>query len=150
MMVPLACSEVLAALLPFGSPSSSTIAGPAIKVPLASSYSTLMAGMKFGAAGASSEPAGSGFGNSGPLFNPSVGKPITGSSAPPVSPSNTKEWPPPTPPAPPAPPAPGPAAVASPSRVGSTPASMAACNLSTSVRSSSLGAAGGVSALGAC
>ena len=150
MMVPLACSELLAALLPLASPSSSTIAGPAIKVPLPSSYSTSMSGVKSGAAGASSAAAASGSGNSGPLFKPSVGKPMIGSSAPPVSPSNTKECPPPTPPAPPAPPAPGPAAVASPSSVGSTPASIAACSFSTSVRSPSLGKVAGVSAVGDC
>ncbi|MNQ27494.1 hypothetical protein D3C85_407540 [compost metagenome] len=78
----------------------------------------------------------SGSGNSGTKPRPSVGKPMTGSSAPAVSPNKTNEWPPP----PPAPPEPGPAAVAARATVGSTPASMAACSCSTSVRSLSLGA----------
>ena len=125
--------------IPPGSPSSSTalLASPPLGKPSGPAGS-----------GISGSTIGSASGNSGPVLSPSVGKPITGSSAPPTSPSSTKEWPPPAPPAPP--PAPGPAAVASPSRVGSTPASIAACSCSTSVRSLSLGTGGGASAVGAC
>ncbi|MCY1269378.1 hypothetical protein D9M69_265750 [compost metagenome] len=82
----------------------------------------------------------SGCGNSTPKEIGPVGKPISGSTRPAVSPSSTKEWPPPALP-PPAPP-PGPAAVASATWLGSTPAWMAACSFSTSVRSCWLGAAG--------
>ncbi|MCY1430415.1 hypothetical protein D9M71_463640 [compost metagenome] len=69
---------------------------------------------------------------------------MLGSTLPAVSPSSTKECPPPA--LPPPAPEPGPAAVASATWLGSTPASMAACSFSTSVRSCWLGAAGALSA----
>ncbi|MDT4853133.1 hypothetical protein FQZ97_873880 [compost metagenome] len=93
----------------------------------------------------SEELAGSGAKNSGTNPMGPVGKPMLGSTLPAVSPNNTKECPPPALPAPA--PEPGPAAVASAAWVGSTPASMAACSFSTSVRSCWLGAVGALSAV---